>query len=167
MPSYHSWGPNGQHSRLPPTPPEYQTAYLTPMSAVSDQGYYSSQAYHPRRSHSAREYNDRYQAPPAYTAQQPLASHVTRHGHAHASQEYPYPHPYPQQSSHYGYAAVGAPVLPPIRVTEPMDLFPTHYNQQHEESKPKEDKPTGGVAQHLDYDMELMSCFVAEMSQKL
>ncbi|KAK5464758.1 hypothetical protein LTS15_001320 [Exophiala xenobiotica] len=166
MPSYHSWGPNGQHSRLPPTPPEYQNDYLTPMSAVSERAFYQSQNYRPRRSLSTRDYNDRYQAPPAYTAQQPLASQAARLGHASVSQEYPYPQPYPQVGGQYGYPAVGAPILPPIRVTDGMD-FSAHYAQQHTESKPKEEKPTGGVAQHLDYDMDLMSNFVAEMSQKL
>ncbi|KIX03144.1 uncharacterized protein Z518_06695 [Rhinocladiella mackenziei CBS 650.93] len=166
MPSYHGWGPNGQHSRLPPTPPEYQTAYLTPMSAVSEQGFYPSQGVHSRRSHSSRDYNDRYQPPPAYTAQQSLSGQVARLGHAQPSQEYPYPPPYAQAGPQYGYPTVGAPLLPPIRVSEAID-FPAHYAQQHPEPKPKEDKPTGGVAQHLDYDMDLMSSFVAEMSQKL
>ncbi|KAK6366484.1 hypothetical protein LTS17_010569 [Exophiala oligosperma] len=166
MPSYHSWGPHGQHSRLPPTPPEYQNDYLTPMSAVSDRGFYQQQNYLPRRSLSSRDYGDRYQAPPAYTAQQPLASHVARLGHGQGSQEYPYPQPYPQTAAQYGYAPVGAPILPPIRVGDSMD-FSGHFTQQSTESNLREEKPTGGVAQHLDYDMDLMSNFVAEMSQKL
>jgi hypothetical protein len=136
------------------------------MSAVSERAFYQPQNYRPRRSLSTRDYNDRYQAPPAYTAQQPLASQAARLGHASVSQEYPYPQPYPQVGGQYGYPAVGAPILPPIRVTDGMD-FSAHYAQQHTESKPKEEKPTGGVAQHLDYDMDLMSNFVAEMSQKL
>jgi hypothetical protein len=57
-------------------------------------------------------------------------------------------------------------MLPPIRVGEAMD-FPGGYTQPPSEPKPKEEKPTGGVAQHLDYDMDLMSNFVAEMSQTL
>ncbi|KAI1616473.1 hypothetical protein EDD36DRAFT_136327 [Exophiala viscosa] len=166
MPSYHSWGPNGQHARLPPTPPEYQNAYLTPMSAVSERGYYPSQSFHPRRSLSTREYSDRYQAPPAYTAQHPLAAQGSRVGHGHPSQEYPYPQPFPQATAQYGFNAVGAPMLPPIRATDALD-FSGNYTQQPTEPKPKEEKPTGGVAQHLDYDMDLMSNFVAEMSQNL
>lgn len=164
MPSYHNWGQSGQHSRLPPTPPEYQTAYLTPLSAVSEQGFYPTQGYHSRR--SMREYNDRYQPPPAYTAQPSLAGQVANLGHAHPAQEFPYPQPYNMTGSGYWANPIGAPILPPIRVTEALD-FPTHFGGQHTESKPKEDKPTGGVAQHLDYDMDLMSRFVAEMSQKL
>lgn len=45
--------------------------------------------------------------------------------------------------------------------------FSTQFAAQQMEAKQKEEKPTGGVAQHLDYDMDLMSSFVAEMSQKL
>jgi hypothetical protein len=159
MPSYQSWGAAAHHARLPPTPPEYQTAFLTPLSAVSDQGFYPSQGYQGRRS---RDYAERFQAPPAYSAQ------PSRHGHAHPSQEYPYPQPYPLHGSAYWPASgVGAPILPPIRVTEPIDHFAGRYGTQPTEVKPKEEKPTGGVAQHLDYDMDLMSSFVAEMSQKL
>lgn len=167
MPSYQNWGAAAQHSRLPPTPPEYQTAYLTPLSAVSEQGFYPSQTYHPRRSLSTREYNERYQPPPAYAAQSTLTGQTSRHGHGHPSHDYPYPQPYQLHGSTFWPGAVGAPILPPIRVTEAVDHFSTHYAGHHAEAKPKEDKPTGGVAQHLDYDMDLMSSFVAEMSQKL
>lgn len=45
--------------------------------------------------------------------------------------------------------------------------FSAQIAQQAEQQKQKEEKPTGGVAQHLDYDMDLMASFVAEMSQKL
>ena len=166
MPSYQSWGAIAHHSRLPPTPPEYQTAYLTPMSAVSEQGFYPSQSYQPRRS---REFNDRYQAPPpAYTAQPSLGGQAPRHGHAHPSQDYSYPQAYRIQGSAYWPSnAVGATILPPIRATEGFDQFSARYGTQITDVKPKEEKPTGGVAQHLDYDMDLMSSFVAKMSQNL
>lgn len=52
-------------------------------------------------------------------------------------------------------------------MTDSLDSYSTHYQTQQVETKPKEEKPTGGVAQHLDYDMDMMSNFVAEMSQKL
>lgn len=137
------------------------------MSAISEQGYHPSQGYRCRRSLSSREYNDRYQPPPAYSAQQPLTSQVSRHGHSHGSREYPYSQSYGQPGTHYGYTGAGAPILPPIRVPEPLDPYSTHYAPQHAEARAKEEKPTGGVAQHLDYDMDLMANFVAEMSQKL
>lgn len=136
------------------------------MSAVSDHGYYSSQSYHPRRSLSTRDYNERcHQAPPAYSAQPALTGQISRLGHGHPSQDYSYAQSYPA-TAQYQYAPVVAPILPPIRVTEAMD-FSAQLAQQAEQQKQKEEKPTGGVAQHLDYDMDLMSSFVAEMSQKL
>ena len=133
------------------------------MSAVSDQGFYSSQNYHPRRSLSTRDYNERYHQS-SYAAQPALNGQLSRLGHGHPSQDYSYPQHY-AQTAQYQYAAVGAPILPPIRITEAMD-FSAQLAQQAEQ-KQKEEKPTGGVAQHLDYDMDLMSSFVAEMSQKL
>lgn len=62
----------------------------------------------------------------------------------------------------YQYQA--APILPPIRVADSMDAYGTSYAVPEPK---KEEKPTGGVAQHLDYEMDLMSSFVAEMSQDL
>jgi hypothetical protein len=66
-----------------------------------------------------------------------------------------------------------APVLPPIRSNvqlPPMDTaIPSQYRRQdvrvQPEQRPKEEKATGGVAAHLDYDMDQMSEFVAEMVQ--
>lgn len=66
------------------------------------------------------------------------------------------------------YAAANAPLLPPIRVPDR-----SHREEyQHLQSKrtqpskqPKEDKAVGGVAAHLDYEMEQMADFVAEMAQ--
>jgi hypothetical protein len=68
-----------------------------------------------------------------------------------------------------------APVLPPpIRANNvqlpPMDsTIPPQYRRQDlivpPEQPVKEEKPTGGVAAHLDYEMDQMSDFVAEMAQ--
>ena len=65
------------------------------------------------------------------------------------------------------YAPANAPLLPPIRVPDR-----NHDDYQHLRSKraqpvppPKEDKAVGGVAAHLDYEMEQMANFVAEMAQ--
>ncbi|RMZ77928.1 hypothetical protein DV738_g4089, partial [Chaetothyriales sp. CBS 135597] len=115
MPHYQAWGANAQSNRLPPTPPEYQGSYLTPMSAVSDHGFYPAAAYHGRSS-SSGEASERY---------------------CHAA----YPHP-------------------------PSRSLSTH-SHHHVGPLPAEEKPTGGVAQHLDYEMGLMSAFVAEMAQDL
>jgi hypothetical protein len=70
-----------------------------------------------------------------------------------------------------------ANALPPIRSNvqlPPMDsAIPQQYRrqdiapmkQQHQEQPRKEEKATGGVAAHLDYEMDRMSDFVAEMTQ--
>ncbi|OAT10520.1 meiotically up-regulated 80 protein [Blastomyces gilchristii SLH14081] len=71
------------------------------------------------------------------------------------------------------YGTVNPPILPPIRSSTklpPMDnAIPPQYRRQekvnHQDSRPKEEKPTGGVAAHLDYEMGQMSDFVAEMAQ--
>lgn len=65
-----------------------------------------------------------------------------------------------------------ANVLPPIRAPvqlPPMEnAFPQPYRRQEPVVRPdqrKEEKTTGGVAAYLDYEMEQMSDFVAEMAQ--
>ncbi|PGH23323.1 hypothetical protein AJ80_02575 [Polytolypa hystricis UAMH7299] len=71
----------------------------------------------------------------------------------------------------YG-AANGVPVLPPIRSSTklpPMDsAIPPQYRRQEpvaqQDQIPKEEKSTGGVAAYLDYDMDQMTDFVAEMA---
>ena len=78
-----------------------------------------------------------------------------------------YPASYAQHENIYGH--VGAPVLPPIRVPD-RGIEQTYYqntqvlrSQTH--APPKEEKVAGGVAAHLDYDMEQMVDFVSEMAQ--
>lgn len=167
MPAFHSWGPSTQKARLPPTPPDYQTAYPTPTSAISDQSFYSSHSYPTRHGQSGRDFIDRYSQAPAYAAQQVLntqaPSRIPQPSSARDFRQIP---PYVQQiSTQYPYGPVAAPILPPIRVQEPLDIVASQFPQAHPEPKQKEDKPTGGVAAHLDYDMDLMSSFVAEMAQ--
>jgi hypothetical protein len=73
------------------------------------------------------------------------------------------------------YGNIGAPVLPPIKVPESNNNSVLSFRSEHPgpvgpppaaETQPKqEDKPVGGVAQTLDYEMEQMIDFVAQMSQ--
>lgn len=61
-----------------------------------------------------------------------------------------------------------ATVLPPIRSNVQLPAIPPQYRRQDPVAQPeqrKEEKTTGGVAAHLDYEMEQMSDFVAEMAQ--
>ena len=62
------------------------------------------------------------------------------------------------------------PVLPPLRIPERGNsnveqVFHRNHHTQHLQPQPKEEKVAGGVAAHLDYDMELMVDFVSEMAQ--
>lgn len=66
------------------------------------------------------------------------------------------------------YAATNAPLLPPIRGPdrphrEEYQPLPSKGIQPTKQQK--EDKVVGGVATHLDYEMEQMADFVAEMAQ--
>lgn len=70
---------------------------------------------------------------------------------------------------------MAATAFPPRRGNiqlPPMDTtIPSHYRRQEParnqqpEQPAKEEKATGGVAAHLDYEMDRMSDFVAEMAQ--
>lgn len=70
------------------------------------------------------------------------------------------------------YGPIAAPILPPIHIPDPQTQETKfgQYQQQHgprahSEPQPKEEKTVGGVSAHLDYEMEQMSDFVAEMAQ--
>ncbi|KAL8728406.1 MAG: hypothetical protein Q9166_005452 [cf. Caloplaca sp. 2 TL-2023] len=62
------------------------------------------------------------------------------------------------------FGTSNVPHLPPIRRPErtPIDL---RQSQQKPAPSIKEEKATGGVAAHLDYEMNQMAEFVAEMAQ--
>jgi len=136
---------------------------------MSDQSFYSAQGYQPRHGQSGRDFIDRYAQAPAYIAQQALtAQNPARLSHMQSAQDFRNVPPFVSQlPTQYSYGAVAhAPMLPPIRVQDNfVEPIATQYAHAHPEPKPKEEKPTGGVAAHLDYDMDLMSSFVAEMSQ--
>ncbi|KAK5951863.1 hypothetical protein OHC33_007156 [Knufia fluminis] len=163
MAAYNRWGSHAPNTRLPPTPPEYQTTYLNSMSSAAEdvQGYHSSRSHQSRHSYSARDYNDHYQQMPAYSAHQ--AHNRSKQLPNMGDYAMNYPQPLPVQ---YHYAPAAPPILPPIQVPDDMNYLP-HYSQSHMEAKQKEEKPTGGVAQHLDYEMDLMANFVAEMCQQM
>ncbi len=167
MPAFQTWGPMAQSTRLPPTPPEYHTAYATPTSAISDQSFYPGHGYQSRHGQSGRDFIDRYSQAPAYNAQQSLNTQ-SRIAQTQSARDFRQMPAYvPQIPAQYPYGPIAAPILPPIRVQEPLDAVPSQYAHAHPEVKHKEEKPTGGVAAYLDYDMDLMSSFVAEMAQRM
>ncbi|KAK5098008.1 hypothetical protein LTS08_006763 [Lithohypha guttulata] len=139
MATYNRWGSNALKSRLPPTPPEYQTTYLTPMTAVSEEAhaYYGSRSRPSRHSYTSRDHGDRYYQAPTYSTHQP---------HSRSKQ---------------------LPAMADYTMNYPQPLPMQYHLHAHPEPKQKEEKPTGGVAQHLDYEMDMMSNFVAEMCQQM
>lgn len=76
----------------------------------------------------------------------------------------------PSQGYQSVYGITNAPVLPPIRVSERIaDDYPHHIQSKRAQSgsEPKEEKPMGGVAAHLDYEMDEMVNFVSETAHGL
>ena len=73
----------------------------------------------------------------------------------------------PLVDSRMSYAATGGSLLPPIRVAQ--QKLDEHQHQRFSRSQPvpppKEEKATGGVAAHLDYEMDQMTNFVSEVAQ--
>jgi hypothetical protein len=72
--------------------------------------------------------------------------------------------------SETAYAHSAAPVLPPIRVPERSNIEQSYHASSNTQrapvhTQPKEEKISGGVSAHLDYDMDLMVDFVSEMAQ--
>lgn len=72
------------------------------------------------------------------------------------------------------YAASGNPLLPPIRAPDRSLEEYQHHGQSNRAPsapsapsvpQPKEEKAVGGVAAHLDYEMEDMIDFVSKMAQ--
>lgn len=73
----------------------------------------------------------------------------------------------PLIDSRTSYAAMGGSLLPPIRVAEPTNDEHQHqrFSRTQAVPPPKEEKATGGVAAHLDYEMDQMTNFVSEVAQ--
>ncbi|KAL2854358.1 hypothetical protein BJY01DRAFT_231938 [Aspergillus pseudoustus] len=124
-----------------------------------------SAAFPPRYSQSGCEFIEQYSqsscyAKPPMNAQPPL--HSMRTGRDMVTLSQPMFGPLPATN-----------VLPPIRNNiqlPPMDrAVPPQYRRKDPITQPeqprKEEKPTGGVAAYLDYEMDQMSDFVAEMAQ--
>jgi len=73
------------------------------------------------------------------------------------------------------YPPVNVPgLLPPIRSSTKLpsmdSAIPPQYRRSqetviHQDQRPKEEKTTGGVAAHLDYEVDQMADFVSEMAQ--
>ena len=157
MPSFY---PNHLSRQLPPTPPEYSGPYPNSGGAFS-----SSTGVYGLNNSDTRYSMDLHEkfgfGKQSLIQQEPYIenAHVPSAGFSMAL----------GRRDHW---ANGAPVLPPIRIPEHtmnnniLQHQPISASQVHQaQAQPKEEKPAGGVAAHLDYEMEQMIDFVAEMAQ--
>lgn len=149
----------------------------------SDQPYYfvGPSAYAPRYSQTGCEFIEQYSQSTGYSKPAPMNPHSQSVRPLRSGRDYNPAHSvFPQQGAAsrpmYGsLAAAAAPhVLPPIRNNvqlPPVDSAIPQYRRNDIMIRPepqhprKEEKSTGGVAAHLDYEMDQMSDFVAEMAQ--
>ncbi|KAH8423902.1 putative cyclin-like protein (Clg1) [Aspergillus melleus] len=166
MPSFYA---PALQTGFPPTPP-----HITSGGRLeTEQPFYvmGPSAFPPRYSQSGCEFIEQYSqsgcyAKPAPMNLHPQTAHSMRTGRDMAAA---------MNQPMFGPMAA-ANVLPPIRggnvQLPPMDNgISSQYRRQDmmgqpEQQQPrKEEKATGGVAAHLDYEMDQMSDFVAEMAQ--
>ena len=166
MPSFY---PNALPGRMPPTPPDYYDypsngssdfrqlpALHLPGSHTQGAGYGLGRS----EAHGIMPQHLRYNPPSVSQASFP--QETRRHGLPSFGSSI-------QGTSGAYNAAPIVPLLPPIRVPEhKLDDY-----QQNRRSRPaptltqeaKEEKPIGGVAAHLDYEMDVMVDFVSETAQ--
>ena len=143
------------------------------------------------------DYTDRFGRPPAYgptatntyhnqhqyqsqSQQPPLKATATASNASTAAHDAYYASRYGHRQRSYG--PVAAPVLPSLRPNEPTaaaaaaaaaasrDHVRQSYPSLPEPTRtepPKDDKPVGGVAAVLDYEMDQMAAFVAETAQRM
>ncbi|KAI9704345.1 MAG: hypothetical protein M1836_007207 [Candelina mexicana] len=166
MPSFF---PRAMARQMPLTPPEYGQGF----AATGSGGMQYHQApYSVRSSMDNRqekggyEYSDHYHQPSAYG---PPAS--TMYQQQPMTTSYNSAHQPNMTLSGHQYGAIAAPMLPPIRVSERSTLNDTASHRQQQvapqqaEHQQCEEKSIGGVAARLDYEIEPMCDFVAEMAQ--
>ncbi|KAI9724309.1 MAG: hypothetical protein M1812_000376 [Candelaria pacifica] len=165
MPSFF---PRAMPQQTPLTPPEYDQGF----PAIGCGGMQYHQAPYSARpsvdsaqEKGGYEHGDHYHQPSAYGLppstmyqQQALTSYNSA------------PQPSITHSGHH-YGPIAAPMLPPMRVPERLTRDDTSSQLQQQgvpqqtEHQQCEEKSIGGVAARLDYEMEPMCDFVAEMAQ--
>ncbi|KAF9889143.1 hypothetical protein FE257_007632 [Aspergillus nanangensis] len=164
MPSFFNPGLQG----LPPTPP-----HINGGNMENEPPFYvmGQSAFPPRYSQSGCEFIEQYSQSACFAKPPPMnllppSAHVMRSGRDMTAV-------HSMNQPMFGPLA-NTNVLPPIRSNvqlPPMESsIPPQYRRhdamvQPEQPPRKEEKATGGVAAHLDYEMDQMSDFVAEMAQ--
>ena len=163
MPSFY---PNTLPRQMPLTPPDYHGSYLSGAGLGSHSGILPytghnglSTRYDPLG--SCYEFAKRY----------PSSTFATS-CNKQSSQSIAQSSVGPPAHTENIYGPIAAPQLPPIRIPElpAQENNYVQYQRQHgiranSEPQPKDEKTIGGVSAHLDYEMEQMSDFVAEMAQ--
>ena len=169
MPSFY---PNTLPRQMPLTPPDYSSSYLSGAGLGSQSGLLPytghnglTARYEPLR--SCYEYTKRY----------PHSSFATSYNKQTTKSNGPSAVGLLAHTENV-YGPIAAPILPPIRIPEPPTQENNYaqennygqYQRQHgaranAEPQPKYENTVGGVSAHLDYEMEQMSDFVAEMAQ--
>ncbi|KAJ5390712.1 uncharacterized protein N7496_001780 [Penicillium cataractarum] len=164
---------------LPPTPPHINSG-----GRLDEPSFYpvGHSAFPPRYHQSGSEFIEQYSQSLVYAKPNAMNLHPGSGHPMHSARDM---HSMGHQQSMYGPMATA---LPPIRANvqlPPMDsAIPPQYRrqeitsmqqqhhhqqqleqQQQQHQSRKEEKATGGVAAHLDYEMDRMSDFVAEMTQ--
>ncbi|KAF1814812.1 hypothetical protein P152DRAFT_464768 [Eremomyces bilateralis CBS 781.70] len=154
---------------LPLTPPEYVPSYSANPSVMQyPQSCYPNHPNVGRHEEAGYDYSarcDQSQVPAA--AHQPMVYHPN-------VPAYPHPHVGLAPVNHY-YDPVNGSTLPPMRpyeqsqaISDPSrnrQVADRGQSQNHARHNAQDEKATGGVSAKLDYDMEMMTDFVAEMAQ--
>lgn len=148
---------------LPPTPPHINSG-----GRLEEPSFYpvAHSAFPPRYHQSGSEFIEQYSQSLCYAKPNAMNMHPASH-QLHAGRDM---HPMGQQPMYGPMANALPPIRSNIQLPSMESAIPPHYRCQdlapmQQEQPRKEEKPAGGVAAHLDYEMERMSDFVAEMTQ--
>jgi hypothetical protein len=159
MPSY----PQNQYSRYHgyPTPPEeYLRGYAKdPMSGISYQNNFPIRLRQDERHHD-------FQDPFMRHAQHRMSTRVSPPTQMYHGAPYMPAIGTGAQRAPNGYYD-GSVVLPPIRNFNPPAVLEPQPQQAQPRPEPKEERPVGGVSAKLDYDMDIMTDFVASTAHAM
>ena len=155
--------------QMPLTPPEHYGPFNTNSGGMQA----SAMSFYNHNTINSRYGNDSYDSFDYGKQSELLPSAIHRRqsyikdNHYQADQQYVAP--LSRRESTYEHSAV--PLLPPIQVPDNSHDVPLGDYQemrpacQQTQVQSNEDKAVGGVAAHLDYEMEQMVDFVSEMAQ--
>ncbi|KAF2453316.1 hypothetical protein BDY21DRAFT_128787 [Lineolata rhizophorae] len=151
---------------LPPTPPEFvPSGYANGCGAMQySQASFSGLPGVASRKDGTYDFVDGYGRPSSIPG---VTTMVSRHppGFSNSATSL-------GQTQRSFYEPMGAPLLPPMRTQESNVVSSSVHLQAQQQAAshaekpaPKEDKAVGGVSAKLDYDMDVMTEFVSEMTQ--